>query len=144
MPMSIYLADAVLNHGFRDASWTKVANLYWALGSADFTAAGLTASELASAGGYARAAVAVDDAEWDAPATSGSYRVIINSNAIDFGTASANLNGSNPIGFISIWDASGIGAGNMWYYGVISTPQIVLSGQPIVIPVGGMQIEQGI
>lgn len=143
MPMSNYLADKVLNHVARTGSWTKPTNLYFALASADLTAANVTANELPiGTGGYARATVAVADAQWNAPATSGAYRVITNVNAINFGTASANLNGSNPIGFIGIYDAAT--AGNLLYYGTISTPRAVLSGDPITIAAGAVQIEQGV
>lgn len=143
MPKSTYLADLQLNHVARTASWTKPTNLYFALASASLTAANVTANELPiGTGGYARAAVAVADAQWNAPATSGSYRVITNVNAINFGTATANLNGSAPIGFFGIYDAAT--AGNLLYYGTISTPRTVLSGDPITIAAGAAQILEGI
>jgi hypothetical protein len=144
MPASIYLADKIINHVLRTATFTKATNLYWALGSVDFTTNGLTASELANTGGYARAAIAVADADWLAPFTSGAYRITTNISAINFGTASANLNSSNPVGFISLWDSATIGAGNMWLYGVISTPRVILSGDPITIAAGAADFGLGI
>ena len=143
MAKSIYLADAQLAHVARTGSWTKPTNLYFALASASLTAANVTANELPiGTGGYARASVAVADAQWTAPATSGSNRVITNVNAINFGTATANLNSSNPIGFFGIYDAAT--GGNLLYYGAISTPRAVLSGDPITIAAGAAQILEAI
>jgi hypothetical protein len=142
MPKSTYLADKILGFIFRDDTWTKPTNVYWALASADLTAANVTANELPiGTGGYARAAVAVANAQWLAPATSGARRVIVNVNQITFGTATANLNGSNPVGFFGIYDAAT--GGNLLYYGTISTPAAILSGQPIAILAGAAQVLEG-
>jgi hypothetical protein len=92
-------------------------------------------------GGYARAPITVGDAQWVAPSTSGGREVIVNVNAVNFGTATANLNGGVAIPYWGVIDAAT--AGNLWYHGPISVPRSVLSGDPITIAAGAMQFFEG-
>jgi hypothetical protein len=142
MPWSNYTRDAILNHMFRDATFTKLGTVYVALASADLTAANVTANELTiGTGGYARIAVGTTNSDWNAPATSGERRMISNTGTLSGGTASANLNGGNPIGFFGIYDAST--AGNLIAFGALGTPKTILSGDAISIAPGALQLLQG-
>jgi hypothetical protein len=127
MARSSSQADQVLNHEFRTATATKRTTIYVGLRIAGV--------ELAvGVGGYARYALPVGDAEWTAPATSGTNRVISNVNAWTFGTASAGLGTPDQYAF---YDAAT--AGNLLHVGVIGVPRTILSGDTIQIPIGGVQ-----
>lgn len=140
MAKSNYERDTYLNARFRDGgALAALGTVYVALASADLTAANLTANELPiGTGGYARIAVGTTNADWSAPATSGTRRMISNTATLNGGTASANLNGGAPIGFYGIYDAAT--AGNLIRFGALATPRTILSGDSIVIAPGSLQI----
>lgn len=138
MPKTDYLSDAQLEHTLRTTAFTKPTTLYFALFTADPTRAGLLTNELPiGVGGYARASVAVGDAQWSAPFTSGSYRAVLNDDTISFGTASGDL---GEVTHIGVMDAAT--EGNMLYYGALDTPRTILNGDPIQIPAGSVQIAE--
>lgn len=138
---STFLARGVLNHVFRTATLAKPANVYISLHGSDPTDAGLTSTELAiGTGGYARASVAVADANWSAPATNGADEVIANANAINYGTASAQWNAGDPITHFGIWDAAT--GGNLLYSGALNVPRTVNSGDPVSIAAGAVTIKE--
>jgi hypothetical protein len=138
---STYLARAILNHVFRTTSYSKPSNVYISLHSADPTDANTTATELTiGTGGYARATVAVADAQWTAPASSGTDELITNANTISFGTASATWNSGNPITHFGIYDAST--SGNLMYSGALGTSRTVLSGDPVSVAAGALSIRE--
>lgn len=139
MPKATYFADAMLGLALRDATFTKLTTVYVALFTADPTAAGLLTNELAiGVGGYTRAAVAVADLQWSAPATSGGYRAMMNENIIDFGTASAGL---GTVTHFAIMDAAT--AGNMLWYGALGTPRTIGNTDTIQVPAGSMIVREG-
>lgn len=138
MPKTDYLADAILEHVLRTDAFAKPTTIYFALFTADPTRAGLLTNELPiGVGGYARASVAVADAQWSAPFTSGSARAVLNDNTIAFGSASADL---GDVTHIAIMDA--VSAGNMLWYGALDVPRTILNGDPIQIPAGSVQIAE--
>lgn len=127
---STYLSDALLNHVFRDTSYTQPANFYVALFSTMPADAGTGGTEL-SASGYARVAVASTNAAWNAPsAGTGNSRVISNAAAVDFGTAAADWapSGTPAVGF-GLFDASS--AGNYLGGATFSASKIIQSGDPV-------------
>jgi hypothetical protein len=140
MSKSNFERDLYLNGRFRDGgAIAALGTVYVALASADLTAANLTANELPiGTGGYARIAIGTTNADWAAPATSGGARMIANVSSLSGGTATANLNGGNPVGFYGIYDAAT--AGNLIRYGALAIPRTFLTGDAIVIPPGALQI----
>lgn len=138
MSNSTYLARAILNHLFRTTALAQLGTVYIALGNADFTKDNVTANEVATTGGYARASVGTTDADWAAPATSGGRDVTSNAATITFPTASANWNGGNPIGFFGIYDAAT--AGNLLRFGALGTARTVLSGDTFQLAPGSLVI----
>lgn len=142
MPWSTYTRDKLLNHMFRTTAFAQLGTVYVALANADLTADNVTANELPiGTGGYARIAVGTTDSDWTAPATSGTRRMISNTGTLSGGTASANLNGGNPIGFFGIYDAAT--AGSLIGFGALGTPKTILSGDAITIAPGALQLLQG-
>ncbi len=139
MAKSNYERDLYLNSRFRDAgALAALGTVYVALHSADPTAADLANELPIGTGGYARIAVGTTNSDWSAPATSGGRRMIANTGTLSGGTASANLNGSNPITHYSIRDAAT--AGNMIRFGALASARTILSGDAIVIAPGALQI----
>lgn len=135
---SVYSARAVLSHWFRAASVTKPASVWVALFVADPTDANLTANELPiGVGGYARASVATGDANWAAPATSGTDEVTSNANAINFGTASAAL---GTVTHFGIYDAAT--GGNLLYSGPLGIARTIASGDPVTAASGSLVIRE--
>lgn len=140
MAKSIYESDAYLNARFRDGgALAALGTLYIALGSADFTAANITANELPlGTGGYARIPVATTNSDWTAPVSQGGMRMISNTATLTGGTATATLNGGNAVPAYAIYDAPT--GGNLIRYGLFGTPKVISSGDAIVIAPNAIQI----
>lgn len=130
MPRSSNQADAVLNHEFRTATIAKDANIYVGL-----LIAGVELTP--GVGGYARFALAVADAQWTAPATSGGNRTISNTQVWSFGTATTNL--GTPDGYAYYSASTG---GTMRRRGTIGSPRAILSGDVIQVPVGAISASE--
>jgi hypothetical protein len=140
MPKSVVESDAYLNGRFRDGgAIAALGTVYLALGSADFTAANVTANELAAGvGGYGRIAISTTNADWSAPVTQNGMRMISNTGTLSGGTATADLNGGVAIPAWALYTASS--GGNLVRYGLFSTPKQILVGDAIVIAPGALQI----
>ena len=135
---SVYASRAVLNHWVRGPSIVKPATVWIALYTADPTDADLTANELPiGVGGYARASVATGDANWAAPATSGTDEVTSNANAITFGTASAAL---GTVTHFGLKDAAT--GGNLLYSGPLGVARTIASGDPITAAAGALVLRE--
>ena len=112
MGASTYLANSVVDHVLKTASFTQPTNVYASLHSADPGTSG--ASEL-SGGAYAR----VVHNSWNAA----SGGAATNSGAITFPQATADWTQATHFG---LWDAAT--AGNFLGGGALDTPKTVLSG----------------
>ncbi len=129
--VSDYLEQKLLNHTFRNTAYTSPgASVYVALHTADPTDAG-TGTE-ASYTNYARVAVTA----WDAPGTS---RATQNTNAISFATPGS----SQTVTHIGIWDNGTTGAGNLLFYGALTTSKTLQNGVPFSIAAGDLDISFG-
>jgi len=139
---STYARRAILNHMFRSTAFAQLGTVYVAFGSADFTENNIIANELTlGVGGYARIAIGTADADWTAPVTSGGREMIANVGTLSGGTATANLNGGNPIGYFGIYDAATVG--NLIRFGAFGVPITILTGYDITIAPGALQLFQG-
>ena len=119
---SAYLADSILNTVLRGVAFpTLPASVYVSLHTAD---PGLTgASEVASAGGYARVAVTRAAGSFSAPATSGSNRQATNSATITFPAPTGTW---GTVTHYGVWDAST--GGNFLMGGALDTSRSPVSG----------------
>jgi len=117
--MSDYLENELIKHIFRTGSFTKPTNLYFAL----FTAAPSDSGggTEVSGGSYARVAVSVADASFDA--TSGTDGQTANSSTITFPTPSANW---GTVTHLGVFDAST--AGNLLAHKALTTSRTVNNG----------------
>lgn len=117
------MESEVLNIYYRTAAFSKPANQYVALFTADPTDAG-SGAEVTGLG-YARVAVAVADAQWSAPADDGSgSQQISNVNAITFPSPTGNWTG--PITHFGIMSAAS--GGTLRHSGALTTPRTVNNG----------------
>lgn len=124
MPVSTYLANKLLDHVLRNVSYTPPATVYLALYTSNPTAND-TGTEV-SGGSYAR--VAVTFAAAAARATS-------NSGTIDTATATASW--GTPT-YFGLRDAAA--AGNLLFYGAITTPVAVPSGSLLEAVAGALDV----
>lgn len=129
-----YAEALMLNHMLRSAEFAKPANVYLALHGADPTDAG-NVGEFTEAS-YARASVAVADAQWTAPAPSGVTHVVQNVNRIAWPTP---LTAWGTYTHLSVKDAAT--AGNTLYQGPVAIPRAInASDNPPEILAGALTI----
>jgi len=140
--LSQYHIAQLLNASARGITFTPAAALYMSL---YITSPGPlnTGTEVSAGIGYARHVIT-----FSAPTfgliTKGT---LVNDNAeFNFGasTASWNPGGGGSIGFMGLHDASGIGTGNLLWYGPLDSPGIVsAAGQTISITPGSITLLMG-
>ena len=121
--MSDYLEGELINHVFRTASYPKPATIAIALCTAApvDSDTGATIPEVANSFAYARVAFGPANANWSAPiAGDGTTR---NVTAITFPQASGGSWGT--ITHVAFVDSATYGAGNMLFYGTLTTPKII-------------------
>lgn len=126
MPFTQYAANQIAGHTTGESSWTMPTALYAALYPGN-PGAGLSGSSEFSGDGYARKEIT----SWGAV----SNGVIANDQVEDFAAATGNW--SEATHFV-LFDAST--SGNGIYYGALTTPQTVLSGQQYRIRVGDLVV----
>lgn len=130
--MSDYLEVELRKHIFRTGSFTKPTGLYIALLTAAPSDAG--GGTEVTGGSYARVNLAPGDANWTAPDSTGG--LTDNAVAITFPTPTANW---GSITHFAIFDAAS--AGNMLFWGALTTPKTVNNGDPAPsFPVGALDI----
>lgn len=133
---SDYLENKILNFLFKGTGspWTAPATVAVALCRSPVLDAddGSTIVE-ANYTGYARKVIAPADMN----AASGG--AISNANAITFDACTA---GSSTIVAIAICDSSTIGAGNVLYYGTVTSKVIDTSNTPATIAVSGLTVSE--
>lgn len=128
--MSDYLENKLVDHIFRNRSYTVPSTIYIAL----FTAAPSDSGggTEVSGGSYARVQVGPSDTAWAATQggtpsapSSGTGGLTDNGAAITFATPSANWGSITHFG---IFDAST--SGNLLFWGALTTPKTVNNGDP--------------
>lgn len=121
---SDYMADKINDHLHGGPDFTPPATLYLELVSTIGKTDGTTG---VAAPGFARLAKTNNATNW--PASSGQTKT--NGTSLNFGN---NGGASVTIVGIRIWDASS--SGNLLTLNTLSTPVVVASGAPFIIPVG--------
>lgn len=128
--LSNYLENKIIDHVLRATAYTTPGTLiYVALYQTDPTDADAGAE--VSGGNYARQQVTA----WDDP---GATRATQNTNAITFPTASASW---GTVGYIGIRDAAA--AGNLLFYGQLTTSKIIGINDTFSHPAGGIDVSLG-
>ena len=127
-----YLSQAMLNESLRNTAFAQVATAYLSLHTADPGKAGSHANEV-TGGSYARVAVT-----FGAPSANGSQQECSNSADVDFTTATADW---GTVTHFGVEDAST--AGNMLYYGPLTTQKVVGNGDTFSVPTGDLTIDLG-
>ena len=130
MPLSTYLANALLNHQVGKTSYT-MPTAYVGMSSTTPTVGGTNITE-PSGGAYAR--VATTGATWNAAASGATS----NAAAITFPTASADWLSQANLTYGVLFDAPT--GGNMLSFGAISVFKNVLNGDTASIPAGSLTI----
>lgn len=137
---SNWLKGQVLNHQFRSATWSKVANLYVALFTSD-PGDDASGTEVSTSGtGYARQVIVVNDATWTPPEdAAGRMRVL---NAVEIEWADPIGSWGTPSHW-AIFDAGT--AGNMWAHGSISGDlrAINVADDPVSFATGALIVSVG-
>ena len=131
---SDYLENLILDHVMSDGAFAEPANVYIALTTATPTDAstGATLTE-ANYTGYARKEILATDLS---AAASGSKT---NSAAITFAACTA---GSSTIIGFAICDSGTTGAGNVLYWGTVTSKVIDTSNTPPTIAIGALVITE--
>lgn len=126
---SNYLENIVLDHIFRNQSFTPPTTIYVALCTANpgEAATGAAMNEVSDAGAYARQAITFN-------AASGGQ---IANQAVTFPTATANW---GTVTHIALVDSGTYGAGNVLAYGALTTARTVNSGDTFQLPAGNVTL----
>jgi len=138
--ISNYLEENLLNHIFRTATFSKPSTIAIGLATASptDTSTGASFNEVADTFSYARVNVGVpDNADWSDP-SAGSQGETDNSSDITFTTASGGNWGT--ITSVAILDNVTHGAGNILFYGDITTPKVVNDGDTFKFSAGDLNI----
>lgn len=131
---SNYLEGRVLDHVLRNTAFTQPAALYVALftGAAGVTdlqlEAGTLTNEVPSGRGYARKAISFSAASGGTAANSGI--VTFDPSTVAWGT----------ITYVAITDSATIGAGNVLFWGAVTTPKTIDIGDTFQISVGNLTV----
>jgi hypothetical protein len=138
--MTNYLENRLVDHLFRAQTLTAPANLHVSLHTADPGETG--ASELTTAGAYARAAVTSSLANWAGTqgagttvASSGTGGVTSNNGVISFPTPTANW---GTVSHFAIWDAAS--GGNPLLYGALASSKTINSGDAVSFAAGTLTV----
>ena len=143
--MSDYLENKLIDHAFRGVSFTAPTTLYTALLTASPTDANTTyGNEIGATtpNGYARVGLQGNVTNW---ASTGGATTTTNPSAGTSGTTSNNVtitfpapsggnwfNGAGPtassITYFGIYDSATIGAGNLLWWGALTTAKTVNNG----------------
>lgn len=129
--ISQYMQKAMLDWSLGGATPTRPVGQFVGLATAAPSSLSNSSAEVATGSGYVRQSVAFGAAA--TPASSGSAS---NNAANTFGPFSS----SQAISGLFISDTVSSGAGNMLYFGNLSTPRTPLPGDSLIIAAGALSI----
>jgi hypothetical protein len=131
--LSDYLETKLINHVLRNTAYTKPGTSIWISLHTASPADDASGTEC-SGTDYAR----VQCSAWDDPTTASHTH---NTNAITFPTAGAG--GWGHVTHIGIWDDDGSPAGNLLFYGELTTHKDIAAGVTFSIAAGAMTVTLG-
>lgn len=124
---SDYLENALLNHTFKNSALTQPTNIYVGLSTSDPLDTGAGLAEPAFASGYYR----MVNNSWSVSTTG----AVANLATVAFPAATASW---GTITHFGLFDASGIGAGNLLAHGSLSISKSVTQGDILQFPSGSI------
>lgn len=135
--MSDYLENQLIDHIFRTNSFSKPSTLAIGLWNTvlDDTSTGATFGEV-SGGTYTRQTLGPDDAAWSAGTGSG-----ITGNLSAISWTCGDGGGWGVINTVAILDDTTIGAGNILFYGLVSTPRTINNGDVFTFDIGNLLVQ---
>lgn len=140
---SDYLENLIIDHLFRAATWLKPSALWVALLTSAPTDAG-GGTEVVG-GSYGRVNLPPSNSNWTATQggttgiSTGSSGLTANAVNIQFPAPTADW---GLITHFKLMDAAV--AGNMWAWGMVTAPQLIINGAPApAFPAGGLVVTQG-
>jgi len=143
--MSDFLENALIDHLFRATAYTAPATLYIALSSGTLSDAstGAAMSEV-TGGAYARVSIVSSTANWystngtTSGASSGTGGTTSNVAAINFPTATADW---GTVQSVAITDTQGTGAGQILFWGPLTSSKVVSNGDTFQFAVGSLSVQ---
>ena len=129
-------SNKILNAELNATAYSSPVTVYIALWTATLSASstGATAGEV-SGGSYARVAVTCNTTNF--PSASGGS--ISNGTAINFPTPTA---GWGTVTYVAILDSATLGAGNILYWGALTTSQTISSGNTVSFGIGALTVTE--
>lgn len=134
---SDYAETALVNHIFRATAFTAPTTLAVALCTAapNDASTGATITEVANSNGYARVTQNPSTSNW--AATSGGNGTTSNSTTITFPTATGSWGTATHFAVV---DSSTYGAGNVLFYGPLTSSVTIGTGVTASFPAGSLVI----
>ena len=135
--MSDYLEGQLYDHLFRSSTFSKPSTLYFCLcsGIPNSANTGINIPELPNANGYSRVGYPVHNSGWQAkPTDAGGANTL----PILFPTFTGN---AGYVSGIAITDSPTIGAGNMLFWGSITIPRVIFSGDAPIYNSGSFVVD---
>lgn len=134
---SNYFENAIGKAVFQGVTFTPSATLYVALTSDIPTDAstGAACSELPSPAGYARQSLAANATNWGVDTTTNN--AFSNNVQISFPQATADW---GNISGVVIADSATIGAGNIYFWGSLTTPKSIANTDQLIVASGGISV----
>jgi len=136
--MSNYLENKLIDHIFRNITFTKPTSLAVALCTATPTdySTGATIAEVPNRNGYARISISSNTTNWSAAESENG--TTYNKTAITFGSPTGVW---GTITSIAILDSATWGEGNVLFWSNIDTPQAINLGKTFSIPIENLTIQ---
>lgn len=136
---SVYLAKKVADEVLGGTDFTPPATVYLALFSvAPTNGSGTVAGTEATGAGYARKSLTNDATIWTAASGTTTPVTKVNAGIISMATASGDWSSGATMKAWGIFDAST--AGNLLFYGPITTPTAVASGDTPTFAAGAISL----
>lgn len=136
MAITYYSANRILNLNFGNTSYVVPTPLYFGLSTTPINIDGTGASEPLGAAGYARVGLAnADKTNWSV-STLGSLANTA-AGVVQFPESTASW---GTISHVFIADAAGIGAGNIWWWDVLSPTRLVQPATTVLFAAGAITV----
>jgi hypothetical protein len=98
-------------------------------------------TEVANAGAYARPTANPLDANWAAPSAGAGTGTGETSNSVAINYATPSANWAGTVWGFYLMDSATYGAGNCMWYGALTTPKVINSGDTVSFAVGALKVQ---
>ncbi len=137
--VSDFLEQRVMNHVFRDTTYSKPSVIAIALTTnlPSDGQTGATIPEVANSGSYARVNLCAPGTTCNAQFTHSTSGVLTNTNLISFTAASADW---GMVSGVAICDSATHGAGNVLWHGALTVARDVRNGDTFTFGIGNLSL----